>query len=72
MRGTVHWFNNEKGFGFITPEDGSKDIFVHYSAIVGSGYKTLEAGEQVEFIVEMDPRGPAARAVRRVAAFVNP
>lgn len=72
MKGTVHFFNETKGWGFITPEDGSKDVFVHYSAIVGSGHKTLEAGEQVAFETEQTPRGPQARAVRRVGAFASP
>ncbi|RYY26050.1 MAG: cold-shock protein [Sphingomonadales bacterium] len=63
--GTVKWFNAEKGFGFITPEDGSKDLFVHHSAIGGSGFKTLEEGERVEFDVVPGQKGPAAANVVR-------
>lgn len=72
VKGTVHFFNEDKGWGFITPEGGGKDVFVHYKDIVGSGFKTLEAGEQVAFETEQTPRGPQARAVRRAGAFVNP
>ncbi|RYE02950.1 MAG: cold shock domain-containing protein [Sphingomonadales bacterium] len=63
--GTVKWFNAEKGFGFITPEDGSKDLFVHHTAIQGSGFKTLEEGEVVQFDVTQGPKGPAAENVTR-------
>lgn len=63
--GTVKWFSQEKGFGFITPNDGSKDCFVHHSAIEGNGYKTLNEGEQVEFEVVQGSKGPAASNVRR-------
>lgn len=61
--GQVKWFNENKGFGFITPEDGSNDVFVHYSAIVNSGFKTLAEGQKVEFSVQDSPRGPAAADV---------
>lgn len=64
--GTVKWFNNDKGFGFITPEDGSKDLFVHHSAIQGSGYKSLDEGERVEFDVVQGQKGPAAENVTRL------
>jgi CspA family cold shock protein len=68
IRGTVKWFNESKGFGFITPEDGSKDCFVHYSAISGSGgFKTLRDGEKVEFEVVQGQKGPAAQNVVKVA-----
>ena len=67
MKGQVKWFNAEKGFGFITPEDGAKDCFVHHSAIQGSGYKSLNEGEMVEFTVVQGQKGPAAENVSRVA-----
>ena len=58
-RGTVKWFNNQKGYGFITPESG-KDVFVHHSAIQGDGYKSLEEGQAVEFGIEQGPKGAQA------------
>lgn len=61
--GTVKWFNAEKGFGFITPEDGGKDLFVHHSAIVGSGFKTLDEGQKVTYGVQTTPKGPSATNV---------
>jgi CspA family cold shock protein len=64
--GTVKWFNDEKGFGFITPQDGQKDCFVHHSAIQGSGFKSLSEGDQVEFDVVQGQKGPAAENVSRV------
>jgi cold shock protein len=64
--GTVKWFNDAKGFGFITPEDGSKDCFVHYSAIQGNGFRTLAEGERVEFDLVQGSKGPAAENVARV------
>jgi CspA family cold shock protein len=62
--GTVKWFNDAKGFGFITPADGGKDLFVHHSSIVGSGFKTLAEGQQVSFTVEQGQKGPAATNVQ--------
>ena len=64
--GTVKWFNDDKGFGFITPENGSKDLFVHHSAIQGSGFKTLAEGERVEFDVVQGQKGPAAENVSKL------
>ncbi|HLQ24364.1 MAG TPA: cold-shock protein [Acidiferrobacterales bacterium] len=58
--GTVKWFNEAKGFGFITPSDGSKDVFVHFSAIAASGFKTLAEGQAVSFEIEKGPKGPQA------------
>ena len=64
--GRVKWFNDQKGFGFITPEDGSKDCFVHHSAISGDGFKNLAEGEKVEFDVVQGQKGPAAENVSRI------
>lgn len=60
MTGSVKWFDAAKGFGFITPADGSKDVFVHFSAIQSSDFKTLDEGQQVEFSVEQGQKGPSA------------
>ncbi|WGS66246.1 cold shock-like protein CspC [Enterobacteriaceae bacterium ET-AT1-13] len=60
MRGQVKWFNESKGFGFITPSDGSKDVFVHFSAIQGSGFKTLAEGQNIEFEIQEGQKGPSA------------
>jgi len=65
-QGTVKWFNGEKGYGFITPEDGSKDLFVHFSAIQGSGYRSLDENQAVEFDVTQGDKGPQATNVRAI------
>ncbi|AZA12273.1 MULTISPECIES: transcription antiterminator/RNA stability regulator CspE [Corynebacterium] len=62
-QGTVKWFNAEKGFGFIAPEDGSADVFVHYSEIQGNGFRTLEENQRVEFEVGEGAKGPQAQQV---------
>ena len=59
-KGTVKWFNNSKGYGFITPEDGSQDVFVHHSSIQGEGYKSLDEAQTVEFEVQQGQKGPEA------------
>ena len=68
MKGTVKWFNSDKGFGFITPADGSEDVFVHFSAIVSDGFKTLEEGQPVTFDTEADPKN--SRRMRAANARV--
>ena len=66
--GTVKWFNDAKGFGFITPANGERDCFVHYSAIQATGFKTLTEGEAVEFDLVQGEKGPAAENVARLGA----
>jgi cold shock protein len=63
-QGTVKWFNGEKGFGFIAPDEGGADVFVHFSAIVGSGFRNLEENMRVEFEITQGQRGPQASDVR--------
>ena len=66
IKGTVKWFNGTKGYGFIAPEDGSKDVFVHHSEIQMEGYANLDENDQVEFSIEQGPKGPAAVRVVRL------
>ena len=63
-KGTVKWFDESKGFGFITPTNGSKDVFVHFSAISSSGFRSLQEGQQVEFETEQGAKGPQAKNVK--------
>lgn len=64
--GTVKWFNSTKGYGFLTPDDGTPDVFVHFSAIEGTGYRELAEGERVEFESSAGQKGPQATKVRRL------
>ena len=65
--GTVKWFSNEKGYGFITPDDGGKDLFVHFSSIAGDGYRSLDDGARVTYESEEGPKGPVAVNVQQAA-----
>ncbi len=67
VTGTVKWFNASKGYGFIAPDDGSKDVFVHHSAIQMEGYASLDENDRVEFTVEQSPKGPQAASVVRLS-----
>jgi len=64
--GKIKWFNDAKGFGFVTPDDGSKDVFVHFSAIQGEGFKSLAEGDKIEFEVQDSEKGPKAANVRKI------
>ncbi|MFY9328890.1 MAG: cold-shock protein [Georgfuchsia sp.] len=64
--GTVKWFNDAKGFGFITPDDGGEDLFAHFSEIQSSGFKSLQEGQKVNFDVKMGPKGKQAAAIKPV------
>ena len=64
--GVVKWFNGEKGYGFATPDDGSKDVFVHYTAIQAEGYRNLNEGDRIEFGVENGEKGPKAVQVTKI------
>jgi CspA family cold shock protein len=65
-QGTVKWFNDAKGFGFITPDDGGKDLFAHFSEIKANGFRSLQEGQKVEFVVKQGPKGPQASEIRPV------
>ena len=62
--GTVKWFSDDKGFGFITPDEGGRDLFVHFSGITGDGYRNLDEGQQVEFDITQGQKGPQAENVK--------
>lgn len=66
IKGIVKWFSNQKGYGFITPKDGGKDVFVHFSAVQAEGYKELNEGQDVEFEVTQGPKGEQAANVKKI------
>ena len=66
ITGTVKWFSNEKGYGFATPDDGGKDVFVHFSAIQSEGYRTLAEGDRIEFELEQGDKGPKAISIVKI------
>ena len=66
MQGSVKWFNDAKGFGFITPDGGGKDVFVHHNAIASSGFRSLAEGDRVEFETEQGAKGPQAKDVKKI------
>jgi CspA family cold shock protein len=66
MLGAVKWFNDSKGFGFITPDDGDKDVFVHQTAIESNGFRSLTEGDRVEFQTEQGAKGPQAKDVKKI------
>jgi len=65
-QGTVKWFNDAKGFVFITPDDGGKDLFAHFSEIKANGFKSLQEGQKVEFVVKQGPKGPQASEIKPI------
>ena len=65
-QGTVKWFSDQKGYGFITPDDGSKDVFVHHTAIQGDGFRSLREGQKVQFEITQGPKGPQASNVTKL------
>ena len=66
-KGTIKWFSDQKGYGFVTPEGGKKDVFVHYSALQGEGFKSLREGEVIEFDITTGPKGEQAANVRKIS-----